>query len=118
MKVLVTGSNGLLGQKLTDLCVNDPEIELIATSVGANRHPLKKGYTYEEYDIRDSRRLDELLNRYEPDTFIHTAAMTNVDACELDKDGCRALNVEAVGQIVKACKGGEVHLIHLTTDFI
>lgn len=53
-KILVTGSNGLLGQKLTDLLIQDSRIELIATGRGKNRHPksdTEAGYTYIELDI-------------------------------------------------------------------
>jgi hypothetical protein len=62
-RIMVTGSNGLLGQKITDLSLIDSEIELIATSVGLNRHPVKSGYTYEELDVLDAIRLDELVAR-------------------------------------------------------
>lgn len=117
-RILVTGSNGLLGQKLTDICVSDPEIELIATSTGPNRHPLTLGYVYEEFDIRESLRLDELIDKHHPDTIINTAAMTNVDTCELEKELCRSLNVDAVENIINACVKHDIHLIHLSTDFI
>ena len=50
---MVTGSNGLLGQKLTDLLVQDDQIELVATARGINRHPLKTGYTYLDLDVTD-----------------------------------------------------------------
>lgn len=117
-RILVTGSNGLLGQKLTDLCVSDPEIKLIATSTGPNRHPLTSGYIYEEFDIRDSVRLAELINKHHPDTIINTAAMTNVDTCEHEKELCKSLNVDAVENIINACEKHDIHLIHLSTDFI
>lgn len=117
-RILVTGSNGLLGQKLTDISLSDPEIQLIATSTGPNRHPVKTGYIYEEFDIRDAARLDELVRKYSPDVIINTAAMTNVDKCEIEKEQCRELNVNAVKNLVSACGTYDVHLIHLSTDFI
>ena len=49
--ILVTGSNGLLGQKLTDLYLQKEHIQLIATGKGLNRHPSKEGYVYQEMDI-------------------------------------------------------------------
>lgn len=115
---MVTGSNGLLGQKITDLSLQDPEIELIATSVGPNRYPLKAGYTYEELDVLDSKRLDELVMKYHPDAIVHTAAMTNVDACEHDRDKCYALNVKSVENLIEVCQRKDIQLIHLSTDFI
>ena len=117
-KIIVTGSNGLLGQKVTDLSIQDPEIELIATSVGPNRHNLKYGYTYEELDVLDLDRLNELVERYRPDSIIHTAAMTNVDACEAERAKCYALNVQSVKNLIDVCQIRDIQLIHLSTDFI
>ncbi len=117
-KILVTGSNGLLGQKLTDLCIADNDIELIATSVGANRNPQTSGYIYEEFDIRDEGRLVELVERYRPDAIINTAAMTNVDTCESERELCQALNVNAVSILISVCEKYDIHLIHVSTDFI
>jgi len=117
-KIIVTGSNGLLGQKVTDLSIQDSEIELIATSVGPNRHNLKDGYTYEELDVLDLDRLNELVARYQPDSIIHTAAMTNVDACEAERTKCYALNVQSVKNLVDVCQRRDIQLIHLSTDFI
>jgi len=117
-KVLVTGSNGLLGQKITDLALIDNTIELIATSRGENRHPVKSGYTYVDLDICDEKHLRETVASYRPDAIINTAAMTNVDACEHDPEGCRKLNVKAVAQLIALCEAFGIHLIHLSTDFI
>ena len=50
-RILTTGANGLLGQKLTDLLDRHEDIQLIATAKGPNRHPLKHGYQYENMDI-------------------------------------------------------------------
>jgi len=117
-KIIVTGSNGLLGQKVTDLSIQDSEIELIATSVGPNRHNLKDGYRYEELDVLDLDRLNELVARYQPDSIIHTAAMTDVDACEAERTKCYALNVQSVKNLVDVCQRRDIQLIHLSTDFI
>ncbi len=117
-KILVTGSNGLLGQKITDLALADETIALIATSRGENRHPVKQGYRYVDLDILDKQRLTETIAEYRPHTIINTAAMTNVDACEHDPEGCRKLNVEAVASLVELCETYDIHLIHLSTDFI
>ena len=117
-KIIVTGSNGLLGQKVTALSIQDPEIELIATSIGPNRHNLKDGYTYEELDVLDLDRLNELVEIYQPDSIIHTAAMTNVDACEAERAKCYALNVQSVKNLVDVCESKGIQFVHLSTDFI
>ena len=116
--VLITGSNGLLGQKLTDLYLQNLEIKLIATGRGINRHPIKQGYTYAEMDITNPQQVQQVIEKYHPKCIIHTAAMTNVDACELDHEACVLQNITAVENVVKTAKIVNAHLIHLSTDFI
>ena len=118
MKVLVTGSNGLLGQKLLDHYKQFPEIELVATAKGADRYPFPGFYTYCSLDITNEAEVIAVFNSTKPEVVIHTAAMTNVDACELDQVNCDVLNVQAVQYIVNACNHINAHLVHLSTDFI
>lgn len=118
MKILVTGSNGLLGQKITDMLLPIRDFELIATSTGPNRHPVRNGYSYVELDITDPERSENLLEAQRPDCVINTAAMTNVDACEDNPEACRKINVQAVHFLSDWCARSGTHLVHLSTDFI
>ncbi|MES2138350.1 MAG: SDR family oxidoreductase [Bacteroidota bacterium] len=126
-KILITGSNGLLGQKLVYNLIKRSDVEVIATSFGANRLVLKDGYTYESLDITNKAEVEKVFTKYKPDVVLNTAAMTNVDACETKRGECWALNVTAVQNIIDAIalitssnEGNEInpHLIHLSTDFI
>lgn len=117
-KVLVTGSNGLLGQKLSDLYHDIKEVDLLATGPGPNRHPLGDAITYRSLDIRNRAEVLALFREFKPHTVIHTAAMTNVDQCELEKEACWDLNVHAVDYLIEACNEVGAQLIHLSTDFI
>ncbi len=116
--ILVTGSNGLLGQKITDLALLDQEIDLFASSKGPNRYPVASGYQYVDLDICDADQLFSTITKIQPDVIIHTAAMTNVDACEDDREACLKLNVDAVKSLATICSEKNIHLIHLSTDFI
>lgn len=118
MKVLITGSNGLLGQKLVQLLTQQDQVQLIATAVGENRLPNKVGYTYESMDITDPLAIQTVFDKHQPTHVIHTAAMTNVDQCEEDPAGCEILNIKAVDFLVQACKKHDAFLCHLSTDFI
>jgi dTDP-4-dehydrorhamnose reductase len=118
MKILITGSNGLLGQKLVKKLKQDSETELVATSRGANRLSDQEGYEYRSLDITNEKAVMEALADIKPDVVINTAAMTNVDACEADKEQCDRLNVDAVRYLSEACKEQKAHLIHVSTDFI
>lgn len=118
MKILVTGSNGLLGQKLTDLYKTKSNIELIATAKGVDRYPAKNGYTYKSLDICNWEEVKNVMQYYKPDVVINTAAMTNVDACETEQEACDKLNVDAVKYLVNECNNINAHFVHLSTDFI
>lgn len=116
--ILVTGSNGLTGQKIIYALLGRKEIRCIATSKGANRTKVKSGYIYEPLDITSPSEINEVFDRYKPDVLINTAAMTNVDACELQQEECLKMNVEAVKYLVEACRKYNTHFIHLSTDFV
>ena len=118
MKVLITGSNGLLGQKLVDAYRKKVDTILIATAKGVDRYPEKVGYIFESLDITNEAQVDSVLSKHQPEVVINTAAMTNVDACETDHAGCDALNVDAVKFLTHACNKINAHFIHVSTDFI
>ena len=107
-----------MGQKLVKLLLSKEGFEIYALSRGPNRLHEKNGYTYIDIDLSDKRALDQCLRNTGPDLIIHTAAMTNVDACELNQSLCDKMNVGLVEHIVKFCKRHKVRLIHLSTDFI
>ena len=119
MKILVTGANGLLGQKLVALIAPHAEINLIATSRGEDKifYDLPM-YRYRSMDITNHEEVDQVLGQEKPDIIIHGAALTKVDYCERHQEICRRVNVEAVGHIVRAAQEHDCFLIHLSTDFI
>lgn len=117
-KVLITGSNGLLGQKLVYLLLEEGKTEILATARGENRLPYSDGYEFRSMDITNKANVDEVIDAFKPDVLMNTAAMTNVDQCETDKDDCWAQNVTAVEYLVDACQRNNTFLLHVSTDFI
>ena len=117
-KILVTGANGLLGQKLVDRLSGRPAVEVIATGRGGNRNPNSEGYAYAEIDAVVQSEVDDVMGLYSPDVVVHAAAMTNVDQCELKPDECWELNVKATENIVRACEKVGAKIVHVSTDFI
>lgn len=116
--ILVTGSNGLLGQKIIYALKNREGILCLSTSKGANRMKEKDGYVYESMDISSKDEVERIMSKYKPDAVINTAALTNVDACEIKKEEAHVLNVESVRILVEECKKYSSHLVHLSTDFV
>ena len=119
MKILLTGSNGLLGQKLVALLRQQPDVALVATSRGANKLAgLYPDVRFAALDVSDAAQVQQILAREQPTHVIHTAAMTNVDECELNREACWQHNVTAVENLVQACAKQHIHFTHLSTDFI
>lgn len=116
--ILVTGSNGLLGQKLVELLTQQSDKKVIATARGENRLPFKEGYDYFSMDITKPEEVASVIQKTMPDVIIHGAAMTNVDQCEFEKETCWAQNVKAVEYMVEACRKHDIFLCHVSTDFI
>ena len=117
-KILITGSNGLLGQKIVQQWKEEQNFELIATARGENRITEITGFQYVSMDITKEENVLEVISEYKPDYVINTAAMTNVDQCEEEQELCLQLNVVAVKNLIKACEKAGSFLLHLSTDFI
>ncbi|MFM2017695.1 MAG: hypothetical protein RL007_1351 [Bacteroidota bacterium] len=127
--ILITGSNGLLGQKLVYALLERNAVNhawrIIATARGENRLSNKSGYEYVTMDIGKAEEIISVFNKFKPDVVINTAAMTNVDACESKKEEAELLNAtsvkfmtEALREMKNADSSYDVHFIHLSTDFI
>jgi dTDP-4-dehydrorhamnose reductase len=129
VKVLITGSNGLLGQKLVYALrqknSEKKQFEIFACARGENRLLIQDHYQFISLDLSNTEDVERVLTEIKPDFVIHTAAMTNVDACETDPEACHLHNILAVENIVRSLEKNmkmdsacHPHLIHLSTDFI
>lgn len=116
-KILITGANGLLGQKLVEQLVSSNTWEVIATGRGPCRLS-GTGYTYQVLDIENQQEVDDTLSRIRPEVIIHGAAMTNVDECEKNQEACYRANVLATKYLVAAAEQLAAHFIFVSTDFI
>ena len=117
MRILVTGCNGLLGQKLVELISSKSEHYLIATAKSKLIPSLSHG-EFHSLDITNKSSVEEVIFSTKPEVVINTAAMTQVDQCETEREKCWQANVEAVRYLVEACQKNNVHLVHVSTDFI
>lgn len=116
-KILITGSNGLLGQKLVKLFVNK-NIQFLATSKGENRNSDCPDNCFKSLDVTNESEIKHCVSTFHPTAIIHTAAMTNVDQCEEDHEGCDRLNIQSVSYLWSAAKAIGAHFQLLSTDFV
>ena len=118
IKVIITGSNGLLGQSLLNLLSEEKEkYEVYGFSKGINRSG-REDFTYVSIDITNEENLRKSIKEIQPDFIINTAAMTQVDDCENNKKACDLLNVDVVKWLSEIADEINAHVIHISTDFI
>ncbi len=104
-KILITGSEGQLGNSLRKLAPEYPGIDFIYTDIG-------------ELDITNEEKCKQLFLEVQPDFVINCAAYTAVDQAETDSGTCFLLNADAVQQLSEAAKTAGAKLIHISTDYI
>ena len=102
LKILITGSNGLLGSDLCLYLSHDSNYDVIPT-------------TRNSMDITDFERICEILNHSKPDIVIHTAAETNVDLCEQDPDHAFLVNTLSTKYLAIACEKLNIPLVFIST---
>lgn len=117
MRILLTGANGLLGQKLVTLLQGMEDVELIATGRGKNRNP-DGSYSYLRADLLNHTGLRTFFQFTPPDVIIHCAAMTQVDECEVNREACWKINVEATENLVDYARENGVYFLYVSTDFV
>jgi dTDP-4-dehydrorhamnose reductase len=109
--VLITGAGGQLGQALTQAIRAAG-----GNPLGLSRQP---GYGISLIsDVRDADALERAVNAAEPDTIIHAAAMTNVDACEQLPAEAAAINTRGSANVAHAAHRAGAHLIAISTDYV
>jgi dTDP-4-dehydrorhamnose reductase len=118
-RILITGSNGLLGQAIIENAAANGSLHLLSGST--NRKNICSKLPDNQFflsDVTDTKQVYELIEKIDPEVVIHTAAKTLVDPCEVHPASCRKVNVEGARNVALACKHFGVHMIHMSTDFV
>ncbi|WP_298518011.1 dTDP-4-dehydrorhamnose reductase [uncultured Methanobrevibacter sp.] len=103
MKILITGSNGMLGHDLIEALKDNHELVLT---------------TSRTLDITDKEQVFDFISQNKPDIVINSAAYTDVDGCEENQDLAYSVNGEGVKNLAFACREADSALLHISTDYI
>lgn len=117
-KILVTGANGLLGQKLTNLLSIQKDTKTLVTGKGPCRFSLPEGISYQFLDITNIDSCLRIVSKFQPDSIIHSAAMTQVDNCEKEREDCDRINLKGVSNLILAIGSSHIHFVHISSDFV
>ncbi len=103
MKILITGSNGMLGHDLIDVLKNNHELILT---------------TSKTLDITDKDNVIDFICENRPDVVINSAAYTDVDGCETNQEMAYEVNGEGVKNLAIGCSKIDCALVHISTDYV
>lgn len=105
MKILVTGSNGQVGQALVKQLNNEANITFLALD--------KKNL-----DITDKDAVEKVMNEFSPDVIVNTAAYTAVDKAESESQVADLINHIGPYNLAVAANKLDATLIHISTDYV
>ncbi|WP_417886538.1 dTDP-4-dehydrorhamnose reductase [Zunongwangia sp.] len=106
--ILITGSNGQLGQSI------QKEYQNLLNKEQFNFFFKDSA----ELDITDTKSVIEDFQKNKYQYCINCAAYTAVDQAEIEKEKALAINAEAVSNLAEVCKANQTILIHISTDFV
>lgn len=115
-RILVIGSNGMLGQRITEFYNKSDKVELMCVSAEENSFISK--VQYKQLDISQKDQVRQVILNFFPDVIINTAAFTNVDKSETEKETAWKINVGGVENIALYSWTIDARLIHFSTDYI
>lgn len=114
MKVFVTGISGFLGLHAALQWQDRYEV-----SGAYHAHPVElPGIRTVRLDATNAGAVRAALEQARPDVVVHTAALTNVDACETDPQAAHALHVTASRAVAEAAQRIGARLVHISTDHL
>jgi dTDP-4-dehydrorhamnose reductase len=112
MKILVTGSSGLIGTQLTkDLLKTETIFSVYNTSIPTYGIPIN-------LDITQDKQVSKVLEEINPDVIVHLAALTDVDKCQENYDLSYKINTKPCKIISKFAEKNNTFLIYVSTDYV
>ncbi|MFA4838673.1 MAG: dTDP-4-dehydrorhamnose reductase [Candidatus Neomarinimicrobiota bacterium] len=115
MKILITGANGMLGEKCADILAG--KHELLTTDL-ADKLTYSNAIPYLSLDITDGEAVRRIFSEFQPKLVLNCAAYTNVDGAEKNRELAYDVNVGGVKNILTALTETEAKILHISTDYV
>jgi len=115
MRFLVTGANGLVGTRLCHQLIGKGH-EVVGLGRGARR--VGGEFPFVACELTDEGQTRSSIEAAKAEVIIHTASMTEVDACEKNPVLAYASNVLAAAYVAQGARATGAHLVHVSTDYV
>ncbi len=115
-RILIIGSNGMLGQRLINFFSVNSNVELLCVS--KEEKSFIDNIEYRSLDITQKQKVMDIVLDFFPDYIINAAAYTSVDKAEEEREITWKINVNGVENIALYSWTIDAHLIHISTDYI
>lgn len=115
-RIMIVGSNGMLGQRLTEYYLLQNNAEVYCTS--NEDESFIPNVDYDKIDLADKKSVKKAVTKFFPDVIINAAAYTAVDKCESEKELAWKINVTGVENLIHYAKSVDAKLIHISTDYV
>jgi len=117
-RVLITGANGLLGQALVARLTGADHLDIWATARDDAPHFDASLCDYRPMDVTAPDAVERVFDTVDPDVVVNCAAVSDVAACEEDRNRAWAVNARAVKRLAKQCTARRARLVQVSTDFV
>lgn len=117
-RILVVGSNGLLGQKVAEQLIRGSNYHVTLSSIEATPVREIPSAPYLTMDMTNRKQVREVIGGINPQVVFNCAAMTNVDACETEREMAWKINVGGVEHIIEALRKTGARIIHVSSDYV
>ncbi len=106
----------MLGQTIVKIGHKDKNFYNLAAS--NEIHIFSMIFMYVKIDISDELQVADLILNTKPEFIINTAAYTNVDKSETEKELAEKINVKGVEYLARYANKASSHLIHISSDYV
>jgi dTDP-4-dehydrorhamnose reductase len=113
MRIFITGGVGLLGSKLARITLDQGH----EVFTGYNHNLPDQGEPV-KFDLTTDSSINNAVDLARPEVIFHTAALTDVDKCEMDRDLACRINAKGTKILAAAAKSAGSFLTYISTDYV
>lgn len=113
MRIFITGGGGLLGSKLAEIALEEGH----KVFSGYNRNLPANGVPV-RLDLSEDCSIDKAIDMARADVIFHTAALTDVDKCEIERNLACQINARGTKLLADAAKKSRAFMVYVSTDYV